>query len=259
MIRSAACGGFFSERRRQRARKQSGGLAEGKFNHKNLKKIALIGKSCNNIAVNTNDKEIFDALARMHPDAQCELNFGTPFELLVAVILSAQCTDKRVNAVTKELFKKASTAEDFVAMPVEELEKEIYSCGFYHSKARAIKEMSASVVEMGGMPETREELMKLRGVGRKTANVVTAVAFNANAIAVDTHVFRVANRIGLAEASTPEETERQLMGRFDEELWNRLHHLLIFHGRYICKAQKPDCAGCELKTRCKYYENRQKV
>lgn len=207
----------------------------------------------------TEDKEIFEALGRMHPDAQCELNFGTPFQLLVAVILSAQCTDKRVNAVTKELFKKASTPEDFVAMPVEELEKEIFSCGFYHSKAKAVKEMSASVVEMGGVPETREELMKLRGVGRKTANVVTAVAFDANAIAVDTHVFRVSNRIGLADARTPEETEKQLMARFDEELWNRLHHLLIFHGRYTCKAQKPDCEGCELKKYCKYYLKQQKV
>ena len=207
----------------------------------------------------TEDKEIFEALGRMHPDAQCELNFGTPFQLLVAVILSAQCTDKRVNAVTKELFKKASTPEDFVAMPVEELEKEIFSCGFYHSKAKAVKEMSASVVEMGGVPETREELMKLRGVGRKTANVVTAVAFDANAIAVDTHVFRVSNRIGLADARTPEETEKQLMARFDEELWNRLHHLLIFHRRYTCKAQKPDCEGCELKKYCKYYLKQQKV
>lgn len=207
----------------------------------------------------TEDKEIFEALGRMHPDAQCELNFGTPFQLLVAVILSAQCTDKRVNAVTKELFKKAPTPEDFVAMPVEELEKEIFSCGFYHSKAKAVKEMSASVVEMGGVPETREELMKLRGVGRKTANVVTAVAFDANAIAVDTHVFRVSNRIGLADARTPEETEKQLMARFDEELWNRLHHLLIFHGRYTCKAQKPDCEGCELKKYCKYYLKQQKV
>ena len=195
----------------------------------------------------------------MHPDAQCELNFGTPFQLLVAVILSAQCTDKRVNAVTAELFRKAPTPEDFVAMPVEELEKEIFSCGFYHSKAKAVKEMSASVVEMGGVPETREELMKLRGVGRKTANVVTAVAFDANAIAVDTHVFRVSNRIGLADARTPEETEKQLMARFDEELWNRLHHLLIFHGRYTCKAQKPDCEGCELKKYCKYYLKQQKV
>lgn len=209
--------------------------------------------------MNAEDKEIFEALGRMHPDAQCELNFGTPFQLLVAVILSAQCTDKRVNAVTKELFKKAPTPEDFVAMPVEELEKEIFSCGFYHSKAKAVKEMSASVVEMGGVPETREELMKLRGVGRKTANVVTAVAFDANAIAVDTHVFRVSNRIGLADARTPEETEKQLMARFDEELWNRLHHLLIFHGRYTCKAQKPDCEGCELKKYCKYYLKQQKV
>lgn len=209
--------------------------------------------------MNTEDKEIFDALERMHPDAKCELNYGTPFQLLVAVILSAQCTDKRVNAVTAELFAKAATAEDFVAMPTEDLEREIFSCGFYHSKAKAVKEMSASVVEHGGVPDTREGLMQLRGVGRKTANVVLSEAFGGNAIAVDTHVFRVANRLGLVDAKTPEETERQLMERFDEGLWSRLHHLLIFQGRYTCKAQKPDCGGCELKKWCKYYIKQQKV
>ena len=190
--------------------------------------------------MNAKDVKTLELLEKMHPDAECELHFGSPFELLVAVILSAQCTDKRVNEVTKHLFKRANTPRGIVEMPLEELEKEIFSCGFYHSKARALKEMSAAV-------------------GRKTANVVTAVAFGGNAIAVDTHVFRVANRLGLAEANTPEKTEEQLEARFDESLWSRLHHLLIFHGRYTCHSQKPDCAACLLKEECKYYNKTQKV
>ena len=209
--------------------------------------------------MNAQNEKIYRLLGEMHKDADCELDFGSPFQLLVAVILSAQCTDKRVNMITEELFKHASTPEDFVAMPVEELEKLIFSCGFYHNKARAIKEASASIVEGGGMPTDREGLMKLRGVGRKTANVVYAVAYGGNAIAVDTHVFRVSNRLGIASAKTPEETERQLMAAFDEDKWGHLHHLLIFHGRYTCHSQKPDCAVCLLKEECNYYKNGQKV
>ena len=209
--------------------------------------------------MNAQNERIYRQLGEMHKDADCELDFGSPFQLLVAVILSAQCTDKRVNMITEELFKHASTPEDFVAMPVEELEKLIFSCGFYHNKARAIKEASASIVEGGGMPTDREGLMKLRGVGRKTANVVYAVAYGGNAIAVDTHVFRVSNRLGIASAKTPEETERQLMAAFDEDKWGHLHHLLIFHGRYTCHSQKPDCAACLLKEECNYYKNGQKV
>ncbi|MBR5173674.1 MAG: endonuclease III [Clostridia bacterium] len=203
-----------------------------------------------------NNREIYERLASHHEDAQCELNFSTPFELLVAVILSAQCTDKRVNLVTEKLFKIASTPQEFVDMPIEELEGHIRSCGFYHNKAKALKEMSASLLAMGGVvPDTREELMKLSGVGRKTANVVSAVAFGKNAIAVDTHVFRVSNRIGIADANTPEKVEEQLMAGFDEEIWSKLHHYLIFHGRYVCKAQKPNCGECTLKNSCKYYKN----
>ncbi len=204
----------------------------------------------------TNDnRKIYYLLDQMHGDAHCELNYDTPFELLIAVVLSAQCTDKRVNAVTDELFKTASTPEAFVRMPLEELERRIFSCGFYHNKARAIKEISASVLEMGGMPNTREGLMKLRGVGRKTANVVYSVAYGGNAIAVDTHVFRVANRLGVVNARTPEQTEEQLMKAFDENMWSRLHHLLIFHGRYVCHSQRPDCAKCELRPMCKHYKS----
>ena len=206
-----------------------------------------------------NNREIYNILSSLHKDAQCELNFSTPFELIVAVILSAQCTDKRVNVVTEKLFKIASTPEAFVKMPIAELEEHIKSCGFYHNKAKALKEMSKSVLDMGGiLPDTREELMKLSGVGRKTANVVSAVAFGKNAIAVDTHVFRVSNRIGIADGNTPEKVEEQLMAGFDEELWSKLHHYLIFHGRYMCKAQKPNCVDCPLKSHCNYYKNTEK-
>lgn len=199
------------------------------------------------------NEKIFQLLEERHGDAHCELNFSTPFELLVAVALSAQCTDKRVNAVTQELFKVANTPEAFVAMPTEELERRIYSCGFYRSKARSIKEMSASILKIGGVPSTREGLMQLSGVGRKTANVVYSVAYGGNAIAVDTHVFRVANRLGIVSAKTPEQTELDLMQAIDEDKWSRLHHLLIFQGRYVCKAQRPDCVACNLKEYCKYY------
>ena len=200
-------------------------------------------------------REIYDILSTLHSNAQCELNFTTPFELLVAVILSAQCTDKRVNIVTEKLFKIASTPEDFVRMPLEELEEHIKPCGFYHNKAKSLKEMAKSVLELGAVPEDREELMKLSGVGRKTANVVSAVAFGKNAIAVDTHVFRVSNRLGIASGDTPEQVEEQLMAKFDEEIWSKLHHYILFHGRYVCKAQKPNCTDCPLKNRCKYYKN----
>lgn len=205
----------------------------------------------------TNDK-IFDALKAQHPSAHCELNFKTPFELLVAVILSAQCTDKRVNLVTEKLFEVASTPEDFVKMPVEELEERIHSCGFYHNKAKSIKSMAKSVLDLGYVPETQEELMKLSGVGRKTANVVYSVAFGGNAIAVDTHVFRLSNRIGLVDADTPEKTEAQLNEAFEENKWGELHHLLIFHGRYVCTARVPKCEECNLKEWCRYYKNQQK-
>ncbi len=198
--------------------------------------------------------KILELLEKTHPSADCELNYGTPFELLVAVVLSAQCTDKRVNEVTKKLFKEASTPEQFVAMPLERLEGLIYSCGFYHNKAKAIKELSASIVQKGYMPTTRDELMTLTGVGRKTANVVYSVAYKGNAIAVDTHVFRVANRLGLVDEKTPEGVEKGLMQAFDEDKWSHLHHLLIFHGRYVCHSQKPACESCLLKDFCKFFK-----
>lgn len=200
------------------------------------------------------DVEIYKRLDELHYKADCELSYSSPFELLVAVVLSAQCTDKRVNKVTSELFKVANTPEAFVNMDLEELERHIFSCGFYHNKARAIKSLSASIIERGGMPTTREELMQLDGVGRKTANVVYAVAYGGNAIAVDTHVFRVANRLGIVHCKTPEQTEQALMQAFDEQLWSHLHHLLIFHGRYVCHSQRPECDKCNVRELCEHYK-----
>ncbi len=219
-----------------------------------FKVLAKFARVCDNIPMTEDNTKIYQLLEERHGDAHCELNFSTPFQLLVAVVLSAQCTDKRVNEVTKRLFEVASTPEAFVAMPIEELESLIFSCGFYHNKARAIKELSQSVVQRGGMPSTRDELMALKGVGRKSANVVYSVAYGGNAIAVDTHVFRVANRIGLVNAKTPEETEIGLMQAFDEDKWSRLHHLLIFQGRYVCHSKNPDCAACNLREHCNYYK-----
>lgn len=200
------------------------------------------------------DRQIYALLDEMHYKADCELNYSSPFELLVAVVLSAQCTDKRVNVVTQELFKVANTPQDFVDMPLQTLEKYIYSCGFYHNKAKAIKSLSASIIARVGMPTTRDELMLLDGVGRKTANVVYAVAYGGNAIAVDTHVFRVANRLGIVHSKTPEQTELALMEAFDEQLWSHLHHLLIFHGRYVCHSQRPECERCNVREYCEYYK-----
>lgn len=203
--------------------------------------------------MNQRNLKIYDLLDEMHKDAKCELDYSTPFELLVAVVLSAQCTDKRVNQVTKDLFKIANTPKQFAEMNLNELEERIYSCGFYRNKAIAIKELSKQIVEEGGMPDTFEGLTKLRGVGRKTANVICSEAYKIPAIAVDTHVFRVANRIGLVNADTPEKTEQALKEAFDEDKWSHLHHLLIFHGRYVCKSQHPLCDECNLREYCDYY------
>lgn len=200
-------------------------------------------------------EKIIQLLKIQHPNALCELNFGSNFELLVSVILSAQCTDKRVNKVTENLFKLYNTPLDFVQLDIGELEKLIYSCGFYHSKALAIKSASQSILEnfAGEVPSSIEELMSLRGVGRKTANVVFSVGFKGDAIAVDTHVFRVSNRIGIANAKDVLNCEKQLMLAIPKESWSEVHHLLIHHGRYICNAKSPKCGECLISDYCKYY------
>lgn len=203
-------------------------------------------------------KNILDQLESDYPDAKPALRFGSPFELLVAVILSAQCTDKRVNEVTKDLFRVANTPEQFAVMDREELEKRIYSCGFYRNKAKHIIEASRSIVEEfgGKVPNTLEDLRRLAGVGRKTANVVYAVAFHGDAIAVDTHVFRVGNRIGLANAEDVLHTELQLMENIPKERWSTAHHLLIYHGRNVCKSQRPNCDECHVGRWCRFRAER---
>ena len=199
---------------------------------------------------------VFNILKDCYPNAKPMLEFNGTFELLVAVILSAQCTDKRVNIVSKTLFQKYNTPETFAMLSVEELEPLIRTCGLSKSKAKHIIDASKKICENfnGQVPDTREELMSLDGVGRKTANVVLSVGFGKNAIAVDTHVFRVANRIGVANAKDVKKTELDLMKNIKEEKWGQAHHLLIYHGRAICKAQKPLCEQCKINGYCKYYK-----
>lgn len=202
--------------------------------------------------------EILDVLEKTYPDAKCELDYTTPFELLIATILSAQCTDVRVNKVTGELFKKYNTAKDFSKLSIEEISKEIKSCGLYKSKAEKIKVTSQTLCNLynGEVPNTLEELVKLPGVGRKTAGVVLSNAFGQDAIAVDTHVFRVSNRIGIVNTHTPEKTEFALMEAIPKKRWYHSHHLLIFHGRRICKARNPECSICPIQNDCNYYKER---
>ncbi len=197
-------------------------------------------------------KEIVNTLSGVFTDKPA-LNFSTPYELLVAVILSAQCTDERVNKVTKILFAEYNTPEKMVKLTSEGLEKYIFSCGLYKSKAKHILSASKDIIEKydGRVPNTLEELRTLAGVGRKTANVVYSVAFNGNAIAVDTHVFRVSKRIGLALGKNVLSTEKELMKILDESDWSRAHHYLIYLGRSYCKAGKPDCENCPINNLCK--------
>jgi endonuclease-3 len=207
-----------------------------------------------------NKKEIdivIDLLLGLYPDAKAELNFTNPFELLIATILSAQCTDVRVNKTTDSLFKELKTPEDYIELGQEELGKRIYSCGFYKNKSKNIIEACKIIIDKynGKVPDTIEELMKLPGVGRKTANVVASNAFGVPAIAVDTHVFRVSNRIGLADSKNVLDTEKDLMDNIDKNMWTKAHHLIIFHGRRICKARNPLCEECPIRPYCLYYKS----
>ncbi len=201
-------------------------------------------------------KKTLVILKELYPEAKSELDFSNPFELLIAVILSAQCTDKRVNQVTSKLFKAFKTPEDFLQLSVEELGVWIKSCGFYNTKSKNIMETCRILAEEynGEIPTDRDQLMKLPGVGRKTANVVVSNVFGEPAIAVDTHVFRVSNRIGLAAADNVNKTEDQLMKRIPRDQWSDAHHWIILHGRRVCKARKPLCPECPLTEYCLYYK-----
>lgn len=198
--------------------------------------------------------EILSLLKQMHPDAKPELDYTNPYELLVAVILSAQCTDRRVNQVTPDLFARYPDVCSMSKAYIGDVEEIIKSCGFYHNKAKAIVNACKRIVSdfKGVVPDTREALMTLDGVGRKTANVVYSVAFGGDAIAVDTHVFRVSRRLGLANGNTPEKVEDELCKVLPKKEWSHAHHLLIFHGRRVCKSQRPLCDCCKLKEFCVY-------
>ncbi len=199
-------------------------------------------------------RKVLDELDKLYPDAHCELNHTSPFELLVSTILSAQSTDVRVNIVTEELYKEHNTPQDMLKLSQEELEEKIRTIGFFRNKSKHILNTSRIIIEDydGEVPDTREELMKLPGVGRKTANVVLSNAFGVQAIAVDTHVFRVSNRIGLADSDKVEGTEQDLMKNIPESEWTKTHHLIIFHGRRMCKARNPKCEICTIKDICFY-------
>lgn len=200
-----------------------------------------------------NHEKILAQLKACYPEVKSGLRFSNPFELLIATILSAQSTDKQVNKVTLNLFKKYPDVHSLSKLTPEELAEEIKSIGLYKNKSKNIIAACKVLIEKygGEVPSTREELMQLPGVGRKTANVVLSNAFNVPAIAVDTHVFRVANRLGLAESKDPLETEKQLMAVIPREDWSDAHHWLIWHGRMVCKARNPQCEKCKLNGLCK--------
>jgi endonuclease-3 len=197
-------------------------------------------------------RRLLRALERAYPDAKIALNFSTPLELLVATILSAQCTDERVNVVTQQLFRKYRSARDYAAADPVVFEGEIRSTGFFRAKTRAVIGMAQSLFagHAGEVPRTREALMRLPGVGLKTANVVLGNAFGQPAIAVDTHVFRVTQRLGLARADDPDEIHDQLCQVFPRPAWTRVTHLIQAHGRRTCLAQRPACPTCAVRALC---------
>jgi endonuclease-3 len=198
-------------------------------------------------------KKVISGLRKAYPDAHCELNHSNPLELLVATILSAQCTDKRVNIVTRELFNKYRSAADYARADLAGLERDIRTTGFYRNKARSIKACGHALVERhgGSVPGTMEELIELGGVGRKTANVVLGNAFNFNVgVVVDTHVARLSRRLGLTGETDPAKIEQALMKLVPKEEWTLFSHWLIWHGRRRCSARKPDCAHCEISGLC---------
>lgn len=199
-------------------------------------------------------RHCLDTFGEMFPDAHCELNHANPFELVIAVLLSAQCTDVLVNKVTKRLFEKYKTPEDYIAVPLEELEQDIRSIGLYRNKAKNIQKLSHLIIDEwnGVVPKTQDELVKLPGVGRKTANVVASVAFDVPAIAVDTHVERISKRLGLCRwKDNVIEVEAALMKKVPMDEWSVTHHRMIFFGRYHCKAQSPNCPNCPLLHLCR--------
>jgi endonuclease-3 len=210
---------------------------------------------------NTQIRYCLDQMGLMFPEAHCELIHSNPFELVIAVALSAQCTDVLVNKVTKKLFEKYKTPEDYLKVTLEELQNDIRSIGLYRNKAKNIQNLCRMILNEyhGEIPMDRDELTKLPGVGRKTANVVVSVAFNVPAIAVDTHVERVSKRLGICRwKDSVLEVEKTLMRKVPKDEWSLTHHRLIFFGRYHCKAQNPQCSSCPLLEICREGKKRMK-
>ena len=206
----------------------------------------------------TDINKFVKTLKATYPDATCSLDFETPFQMVVAVMLSAQCTDERVNKTTPALFQRCKTIQDFADIDLIELEQIIHPCGFYKNKAKNIKLCAKQVLENfnGEVPHTMEELLTLAGVGRKSANVILLEAFGiANGIAVDTHAKRISNRIGLSNENDPEKIEQDLLKIFPKEYLKDINHLFVWHGRKTCDSRKPLCNQCTVKDYCKYYQN----
>ncbi len=202
--------------------------------------------------------ELIKILKDYYPDATCSLDFNTPFELVVAVMLSAQCTDERVNKTTPKLFERCKTIQDFANIDINELEEIIHPCGFYKNKAKNIKLCAKQVLENfnGEVPQTMDELMSLAGIGRKSANVIMLEVFkNPQGIAVDTHAKRISNLIGLSSQKEPEKIEQDLLKIFPKEYLKDINHLLVWHGRNTCIARKPKCETCPIKNFCNNYLN----
>lgn len=210
-------------------------------------------------ATKERSKEVFERLAKTHPDATCSLDYTNPLELLVATILAAQCTDERVNKVTKDLFKKYRSAEDYAEAPQEKLEKEIQSCGFYRNKTKSIQKTAQALIERfgGEVPGDMESLTSLEGVGRKTANVLLGQCFDTPAVIVDTHCRRVAQRLALTKNEDPDKIEQDLMKVWPRPDWTRNSHLLVFHGRRICQARAPKCSQCPVADLCPFPDTRE--
>jgi endonuclease-3 len=205
-----------------------------------------------------NTEKLMNELVKLYGGVDNFLNFNTPFELAIAVMLSAQCTDDRVNKVTKEMFKKANTPEQFAKLSVEEIEEMIGSISYFHTKARHIKECSQQIIDNfgGELPHTMEELTTLSGIGRKSANVIMLEAFNdCQGIAVDTHVFRISRRLGLSDKNEPKKVEQDLLKEFPKKYWPLVNHILISHGRKVCKAINPKCEECTISKFCQYHNS----
>lgn len=202
--------------------------------------------------------DLIETLKNTYPDATCSLDFSTPFELVVAVMLSAQCTDERVNKTTPSIFANYSTPEDFANIDITKLEELIHPCGFYKTKAKNLKACAQKIVTdfHGEVPKTMEELITLPGVGRKSANVILLEVFGiAQGIAVDTHAKRISNKLGLSSQTEPEKIEQDLLKIFPKEYLKDINHLFVWHGRNFCNARKPQCKDCPINHYCEFYKN----